>query len=124
MPVIKCHGCKFSDPTHLVGNKEELLYYSVSSNSAPCGKKFFCTENCYLESVFVEAVVAEASRSAPISPDIHLTLTEMYKNQLLGDIADSMQPHFDEIVTPCRNQYGLDKFKERVALLKKKPLRG
>lgn len=120
MPVIKCHGCKFWNPAHLVGNKEELLYYSVSSNSAPCGKKFFCTEKCYLESVFVEAVLSEASRATPISPDVHMSLTEVYNNQLLGDIADNMYPNFDEIVTPSRNEYSLNKFKERVALLNKK----
>jgi hypothetical protein len=117
MTVISCHGCKFRNPSHLVGSKNELLYYSVG-NWRISDKMFFCTDNCYKESVFVDSVIAEGARTMGTSPDLHLTVVELYKHPILGELADVMHPKFDEIVEPSLNHYSLDKFKARLEELK------
>lgn len=113
MTVISCYGCKHRDPSHLVGSKSEHLYYSVGTMYSE-NKLFFCTENCYKDSVFVSAVVAEGARTLGTSPDLRLTITELGRHKTLGELAESMYANYDDIVEPSLNHYSLEKFKERV----------
>lgn len=114
MPAIQCYNCRMGNPAHFVGTRDELKYYSVSNHGGESvnGKIFFCCESCFLDSVFIDAVVGQASKNHDL-PDIRFTKNDVIRSDILGPIAEEMQAHYDEIVAPMYNEYSWNKFHER-----------
>lgn len=121
MPVISCYNCRKSNPSHFVGSYDEYRYYSVSNHSreAVNGKIFFCCESCYLDSVFIDAILSEASKNHDLPDDVRPTYNDIVGSTILGPIADELRPHYDDIVSPMYNEYSWNKYHARQAEFRK-----
>ena len=103
--MITCATCGRSNEAHFTGTKDELLYVRVIDTSQN-KKMFFCTDSCYLDKEFIQAVMDRTGN--PWHP---MTLEQCRRE--CGQAFSVMKDEYDQIVMEANKSYGLQQYRKR-----------